>query len=178
MNVDATVHKLWIDYLVWIRDYIYLLILRRDGMPYVQDRLTRLTQEISAFFTPFYGEQVAKQFGDLLDRHVDLLAEYAAIVHANESPEPLRDALYANQDDIAKLLASINPYWDEAKWQALLQNQLYLEETLIWALHRNGYGEAIAKYDDIYANIDNIIDYMIEGLTKQYGSAPLQGPTG
>jgi hypothetical protein len=86
--------------------------------------------------------------------------------------------LYANEDDIAKLFASVNPYWDEAAWQGLLQNLSYLEETLIWTLHRNGYGEAIAKYDDIYANIDNIIDYMLDGLLKQFYSPSAQGPTG
>ena len=178
MDFDYAIHKLWIDYLVWIRDYIYVLMLRRDGMQYIEDRLTRLTTEVSSFFAPYYGDQVAKQFGDLLNRHVDLIAQYAAIVHANESPEPLREALYANQDDLANLLAAINPNWDASVWQGLYQNQTYLEEALIWSLHRNGYGDAIAQYDDIYANIDSIINYLIDGFVKQFGPAVPQGTAG
>ncbi len=171
---DYMIHKLWTDYLVWVRDYIYLLMLRRNGMQYVEERLTRLTTEVADFFTPFYGEQVAKQFGDLFKRHIDLISQYAAIVHANEAPEPLTEALYANADDMAQLFAAINPYWDEATWRRLLQTQSYLEEILIWALHRKGYGEAIVQYDDIYTNIEQIIAYMIDGFAKQFESAESQ----
>lgn len=171
MDIDYIIHKLWTDYLVWIRDYIYVAMQRQEGMQYVQERLTRFITEFADFFKTFYGEQVAEQYGDLLKRHIDLISQYTTIVHANESPAPLRDDLYANADDIAKFLASINPNWNETMWQKLLRTQTYLEEKLIWAIRSKGYGEAMAQYDEIYANIHKIIDYLINGIQKQFGSA-------
>lgn len=172
MSRDHMIHKLWIDYLVWVRDYIHLLMLRRNGLQYTEERLARLAADFADFFAPLYGEQTARQFGDLLMRHFRLLSEYTAIMHANEDPEPLREMLYANETDIAQLLTEMNPYWDETTWETLLQNQAYLEEALIWVLHRDGYGEAVAQYEDVYANIDRIVAYMIEGTTRQFEPAP------
>ena len=178
MDMDYTVHKLWIDYLVWVKDYIFLLMLRQSGMQYVEERLMRLTTEIVDFLMPYYGEQVAKQFGDLMKRHIGFISQYVAVVQSNEALEPIREALYADIDEMARLFASINPYWDETTWRTLLQNESYLEESMILALHHNGYGEAIAQYDDIYANTEKIIAYMTDGIKKQFGSDASQGVVG
>ena len=178
MDMDYTVHKLWIDYLVWVKDYIFLLMLRQSGMQYVEERLMRLTTEIVDFLMPYYGEQVAKQFGDLMKRHIGFISQYVAVVQSNEALEPIREALYADIDEMARLFASINPYWDETTWRTVLQNESYLEESMILALHHNGYGEAIAQYDDIYANTEKIIAYMTDGIKKQFGSDASQGVVG
>lgn len=169
MGWDNTIHKLWMDYLVWVKEYIYLLMRRQNGMQYVESRLVRLKNDFVDFLTPFYGEQVAKQLGDLLERHIGFISQYTAVMQTNEPTEPVREALYTDIDEIARLLAAINPYWDENTWRTLLQNQSYLEEEFIFALDR-GYGEAIAKYDEMYANIEQIIAYMKDGIAKQFGS--------
>ena len=76
---------------------------------------------------------------------------------------------YANADDIARFLAALNPYWDEATWQNLLQTQYFLEENFIWTLHNKGYADTIDQYDELYNSIEKIIDYMGDGITKQFG---------
>lgn len=168
MGWESEIYKLWIAYLVWIRDYIYLLMQRQGNMQYVEDGLERLANEFVDFWTQFYGEQNAQELGDYLKRHIDLLAEYTSTVHAGEETEPLRELWYANANDIAQYLASLNPYWDEATWRNLLMTQFYLEEYLILTLHSNGYSDTIKQYDDLYNSIDKIVHYTIEGINKQF----------
>lgn len=169
MDWEHEIHRLWIAYFVWVRDYIYLLMQRQGNMQYVEDGLEWLRKEFVDFWAQFYGDENAQQLGDLLQRHIDLLAEYTSTVHANEQTEPLRGLWYANADDIAQFLVSQNPYWEEATWRNLLYTQFYLEETLIWTLHNNGYADSIAQYEGLYNSIETIVDYTIDGIKKQFG---------
>lgn len=169
MDWEHEIYKLWIAYFVWVRDYIYLLMRRQGNIQYVVEGLDRFINAFVGFWTQFYGEQNAKQLGNLLQRHIDLLAEYTATLHENEATEPLRGLWYANANDTAQFLAAQNPNWDEATWRDLLQTQFYLEERLIWTLHNNGYSDTIAQYDDLYNSVDNIVTYTIDGIKKQFG---------
>lgn len=170
--------KLWIDYLVWVRDYLYALIRHGTDLRYIENRFTRIISDFSNFLTPYYGEEATKQFEDLLMQHIRLLSEFGATVHSAEDYVPLRDAYYSNANDIARFLAGINPNWEETAWQEILQRQFYLEEYLTWLLHREDYDEYISQYDNVYASIQQIISYMIDGIAKQFSlSYPsLQSP--
>ncbi len=161
--------QLWIAYLVWVRDYIFLLMQRQGNIQYAEEGLQRFLNDFEAFIAQFYGEENAKKLRTLLERHIDLLSEYTGTVHADEDIQPLRGMFYSNAAEIAQLLASLNPNWDETAWRELLVNQFYLEENMIQTLHQSGYADTAAQYDDIFDSIDQLVTYTVDGIEAQFG---------
>ena len=163
-----SIQKLWIDYFVWVREYLYELIRHRTNLSYFENRIIRNISDFSLFLTSFYGEDSAKQFEDLLMQHFRLISEFGATIHSEQDYRPLSDIYYANANDIARFLAGLNPNWDEGTWQELLRRQFYLEQYLIYLLHTEAYAEYISQYDDMYASIQQIISYMTDGIAAQF----------
>lgn len=58
--------------------WIFSLMLQRPDQRYVASRTLRNAPDFSEAFIPFYGEEAAKQFGDLLTQYIDLLSELSA----------------------------------------------------------------------------------------------------
>ena len=82
--------------------------------------------------------------------------------------ESLEKKWYANADEIAKFLASINPNWSEETWKNLLDDHLAM--TLNEALYRlqGKYEEDIRNYDAIQKEALIMADYMAGGIIRQF----------
>lgn len=168
MNWDQRIRDLWIDFLFWIRYYIRNLILSQRGPRYIAPRLLRNAGEFFDALLPFYGEENARRFEELLTQHVLLLSEFAATIRAGEDPEAQRTAWYANADDISRLFASINPYWDERVWQELFYQRFSLEESLLLRMRDGDFMGAIEQFDVAQLNVEQIANYMIDGISMQF----------
>ncbi len=113
MSWDQRIRDLWIDFLFWVRYYIRNLVFSPRGPRYLAPRLLQNASEFAEAFIPFYREENARRFGELLTQHVLLLPEFAATIRAGEDTEAQSVDWYAHAGEIAGFLASVNPYWDE-----------------------------------------------------------------
>ena len=82
--------------------------------------------------------------------------------------EQYEKAWYANADDIASYLASINPYWDQEQWQTLLYEHLKMTEQEAVDRLQGNYAADIKIYDAIEDDALAMADYMASGIIRQF----------
>ncbi len=75
---------------------------------------------------------------------------------------------YANADDIAEFLSSINPNWDARTWQSMLYEHLKLTEDEALQLLNGQYATSIAQYDAIQQQALKMADETARGVITQF----------
>ena len=104
---------------------------RHPDLSDVTKRLLRNPADFAAVLKPYYGIQSAMAFNKLLTDHLLIAAQLVIAAKADdvEAVQQERRKWYANADAIAAFLASVNPYWNRADWQAMLYEHLKLTES-------------------------------------------------
>lgn len=75
---------------------------------------------------------------------------------------------YANADEIAAFLASINPYWSERDWREMLHTHLALTKSEAVDMLNKKYGDSVSTYDQIEIEALQMADMMKTGIIKQF----------
>ena len=75
---------------------------------------------------------------------------------------------HENADQIAELLASMNPYWSEDDWSAMMYEHLELLSSNIENMLAGNYEESINEYDEIEMQALEMADMMSEGIAMQF----------
>ncbi len=170
MNLINIFRKLWEQHGLWTRSFIVSTAAGLDDLELVTQRLLRNPSDFAAELRNFYGTAKAKRFEDLLTGHLTIAAQLvnAAKNGDTETVNTSRKEWYRNADEIALFLASINPYWSQTEWQAMLYDHLELvENEAIYRLQKN-YAADIALYDIIEDQALAMADVMSAGIIKQF----------
>lgn len=86
----------------------------------------------------------------------------------NKAAEDAEREWYANADEIAALLGSINPYWSEESWKAMLHTHLVLVKAEAVDMLTKDYAAGIAVYDEIESQSLEMADMMFQGIIKPF----------
>lgn len=127
-GLSKHMRMLWEQHVVWTRLAILSMIFDLPDVDLVTERLLRNPKDFGAVLKPLYGEQVAARFEDLFTNHLTIAAELIKAAKSGDA-RAAADAekrWYANADEIAEFLASINPYWSEQQWKSMLYEHLEL----------------------------------------------------
>ena len=89
------------------------------------------------------------------------MAELASKIKTGADASMQLSKLEKNAEDTATLFFSLNPYWNEATWKEMLNNQYQLEEQLIRQINEGSFSMTIPTYDAIYQNALKMTAYMI-----------------
>jgi hypothetical protein len=165
--------KLWEDHITWTRLVIVGVI---GDLPAadLEESVKRLLQnqvDIGNAIKPFYGAEAGDQLTELLTDHILIAAE---ILQAAEDGNraALNDAIarwYANADDIAVFLNSLNPkHWPLEEMKAMMKEHLdlTLEEAVTYL--DGDYEASIAAYDKVHLQALEMADMLSEGIIKQF----------
>lgn len=168
MEWQREIEGLWLDFLFWIRYYIFSLMLQRRDISYVAARTLRNATDFADALSVYYGREAATQLEGFMMQHLILVAQIAATVSADQDHTPMKEAWYQSADDIASFLANANPHWEEAHWQELLRHRYDMEENLVILLHQQKYEEAVTQYDLAFGNARELTEYMVYGIAQQF----------
>lgn len=162
--------ELWEQHVYWTRFFIISTVSDLEDLKNVTNRLLQNPDDFAKLLTPFYGTKVAKQFADLLRQHLLIASDLVNAAKKQESGnvEIARRKWYANADEIAKFLASINPYWNEAIWKNLLYKHLEMTEREAVLRLNGNYSEDIKNFDSIEQQALKMADYMFSGIVQQF----------
>lgn len=163
--------KLWEQHVYWTRFFIISTAADLGDLEPVTKRLLRNPEDFAAALTPFYGEQIANQFKELLTQHLMIAADLinAAKKHETEKQDEAHKQWFANADKIAAFLAGINPNWSEKQWKNLLYDHLDMTEREAELRLGGKYAEDIELFDYIENEALKMADYMAEGMIQQFG---------
>jgi hypothetical protein len=170
LELNNILRQLWQEHVMWTRSFIISTAANLGDLPYVTERLLRNPGDFTAVLEQFYGPENAQRFQQLFTDHLTLAAQLVNDSKAGNTAaaDSARQKWYANADEIAAFLASLNPYWNQQEWQTMLYDHLAITEQEAGLRLSGRYAEDVALYDEIEAQALEMVDYMTQGLSRQF----------
>ena len=161
---------LWEQHIVWTRFTIISIIKNLLDIDVVTKPLLRNPIDFKSVLKPYYGDEIATEFSELFKSHLSITAELVKNAKAGKDEEctDAEKRWYANADEIAVFLSSINPYWCEESWKTTLYEHLTLTKSEAMNILTNNYAESITEYDEIENQAIKMAELMWSGMAKQF----------
>ena len=167
----SEMRRLWEDHITWTRLAIISLTTGSPDTDSTVGRLLRNQTDIGNAVKPFYGQAAGEELTKQLRNHILIAAEVIAATKAGDSAK-LADAQARwekNGDDIAAVLASVNPrFWKLAAMKAELRTHLKLTTEEVVARLQGRWAADVAAYDKIHRHALHLSDLLADGLIKQF----------
>ena len=170
LDLNNYVRLLWEQHIVWTRLTIISIVFGLPDVDLVTNRLLRNPKDFEALLKPLYGDRAASRFADLFTSHLVIAAELVKLAKAGDT-EAAADAekrWYANADEIAAFLGSINPYWSEQQWRTMLHQHLALTKSEAVNILTGKYAEGISVFEQNEKQALEMADVMTYGIIRQF----------
>lgn len=150
-----------------------VLKFRTDSIDAVYERLLREPVDIYRTARNFYGPHLSEQYLNYLTQQVINFRNLTeALIHNDYQAA---DRYWQNWNhtgaQIADFLVRINPYWERAQWQQLLQEYHLMIYYEILAILSGDYKREIEIFDRIVDHTIIMADYMSRGLMLNLAEA-------
>ncbi len=169
-TLNNLMRLLWEQHIYWTRMAILSIAYSLPDENFVTNRLLRNPKDFEAALKPFYGELIASQFANLFTSHFTIASELVKAAKANDSAAAAdaEKRWYANADQIAAFLGSINPYWSAQEWQKMLYNHLAMTKTEAVDILTQKYADGINVFENIEKEALEMADMMTQGIVRQF----------
>jgi hypothetical protein len=171
LDLRRDMRKLWEDHITWTR--LAIISLTTDS-PDTQATVGRLLQnqtDIGNAVKPFYGRAAGNALTRQLRRHIEIAADLIAAAKAGDQAK-VADAQTRwarNGDDIAAVLASVNPrHWRLPLMKAELRIHLRLTTAEVLARLQGKWAADVAAYERIHHHALHLSDLLSQGLAAQF----------
>ena len=153
LQISNTIRRLWMEHVLWTRFFIVSTAFNLPDLSLVTERLLQNPVDFAGELQPLYGRQKAMQFQELFTDHLLIAAKLVNAAKAGDTAEieKQRKNWYANAENIAIFLGTINPFWSVSVWRNLLFDHLRMTENEAVFTLTGQYEESIKEFDDIQA---------------------------
>lgn len=171
-ELNNRLRLLWEQHIYWTRAYILSVVFELPDTQAVLNRLLQNPNDFASVFRVFYGEEVASDFKNLFTEHLTIASELVNAAKAGDSvaAEDAEKRWYANADQIAEFLESINPYWSAEEWKKMLHEHLALTKMEAVNLLNKQYVDSITNFNNIEQQAMMMADTMTQGIVDQFSS--------
>ncbi len=161
---------LWEQHVYWTRMLIISIVFGLPDAEFVTNRLLRNPKDFAAVLRLFYGDDVASHFEKLFTQHLTIAAELVKAAKDGNSAAAAEaeKRWYANADQIAEFLGTINPYWSAQEWKKLLYDHLAMTKNEAVNMLTQKYDESINVFDNIEQQALLMADTMTQGIVRQF----------
>lgn len=170
VNLKLQWRKLWEDHVFWTRMVIINIADTPEGTNESVARLLQNYHDMEDAMRPYYGNETAEKYGDLLEEHLLIAADLVKAAKAGNSTAvaSLKTEWYDNADEIATFLSSINPNWNKQEEMGMWHG--HLNVTLDEAVARlsKNYTADLAAYDTVHEQALMMADMQSDGILKQF----------
>jgi hypothetical protein len=162
--------QLWEDHILWTRMVIMNIADTPGGTNESVTRLLQNYNDMEDAMRPYYGNETAEKFGDLIQEHLIIAANLVTAAKAGNSTAAaaLEKDWYANADEIATLLSSINPNWDKQAEIDMWHSHLATTKEEAVARLTKNYTADVAAYDKVHEQALMMADMQSSGIIKQF----------
>jgi hypothetical protein len=170
IDISNKFRMLWEQHGFWTRSAVMSLALDLPDVDFVVRRLLQNPKDFAQALKPFYGDKIAAKFSDLLTSHLTIAAQLVKAAKAgdNAAASEVEKQWYANADEIAAFLGSINPYWSQEDWRIMLHNHLELVKAeAVHAINKD-FEAGIRVFDEIERQALGMADVMSMGISNQF----------
>lgn len=161
---------LWEEHVNWTRMTIISIVFKLPDLPEVQARLLRNATDLGNCLRPFYGDQIADKYAELIKAHLVIAAELvtAAANGDTKAAAEKEKEWYRNADEISMFLSSINPYIDLEEIRKMLYMHLALTKQEAVTMIEGNFREDVAVFDEIEAQALEMSDMIADGIIRQF----------
>lgn len=169
-DLRLEMRELWAEHVVWTRMFIMSVADNTSDKTAVTTRLLKNYDDMADAMKPYYGNDTADKFGDLIEEH---LLTAAALVEAakagnNTAASAAETKWYENADEIAAFESSINPNLNETELMSLWHDHLKLTKGEAVARLTKNYTADIEAFDQIEVQANMMADSMADGIISQF----------
>lgn len=162
--------ELWEQHTTWTRATIVSLVFGLPDVDFVTNRLLQNPEDFGNAFKVYYGDRIGSKLRDLIREHLVIAAQLVKAAKAGDTKaeSEIEKRWYANGDEIAAFLDSINPYWSEEAWRKMYRTHLGLVKSEAVILLNKNYSAEASVYDNLETQALEMADMMIHGIIKQF----------
>lgn len=170
LNLRQQLRKLWEEHVAWTRMTLMDAAAGSPGLEQTANRLLRNATDMADALRPLYGDANANRFGNLIHDHLTIALDLVNAAKAGnaQAAQEAEKKWYANADQIAQFLNSINPYIDREAFRQMLYTHLALTKDEATSLLNRDYARSIALYDQIQNQALGMADAMANGIVRQF----------
>ncbi|MGE5527998.1 MAG: acetylglutamate kinase [Patescibacteria group bacterium] len=168
--LNNLMRMLWEQHAAWTRMTTISIAEGLADEELVTRRLLRNPADIAAVFRPLYGNEIAQKLNDLITTHLVLAAQLVKESKAGDTAAAAETERrwYANGEEIAAFLSSINPYWSREEMTRMWREHLDLVKAQAVARLNKDYAADIAFYDEGEQLLLRMADEFTAGLIRQF----------
>lgn len=169
-NVVNTIRELWIQYFIWMTDYLNNIVCIFGNTSFIIGRIREALQNFVTEFEKHYGHGNAITFEIFLINYLNDATNLLNAIKVGDigKASAARTEWYKNADDIANLFSTINPYWSKQEWQNLIYDHMRLVENQFIYRLNNQCTTEITRDENVNNQILKIANYMAEGIINQF----------
>lgn len=169
-DLKLKMRMLWEEHVVWTRMFIMSVADNTTDKALVTKRLLKNYDDMADALKPYYGDENATKFGDLIEEH---LLTAAALVEAAKAGNATAAASaekkwYNNADEIAAFESSINPHWNKTAQMTMWHDHLRLTKGEAVARLTMNYAADIDAFDQIEAQANMMADSWADGIISEF----------
>lgn len=165
--------KLWEDHITWTRMVIVGVF---KDLPCTNDYAGRLLQnpnDMADALRPYYGDEAADHFADLVTDHLTIAVEVlsAAKVGDTAAFEEANARWYANGEEIAALMTQLNPRgWPADESEMMWEEHLDATLAEAVAVLQDQCAADVQAYDTVHDMALEMADFFSDGVAQQFRS--------
>lgn len=162
--------SLWEEHVAWTRMAIISLVFNLPDVNFVVARLLKNATDMGEMIRPLYGDAAANRYTELIKEHLTVAADLvkAAIAKDQQAASMAEQKWYANADEIAAFLSSINPYLPESEMREMFYHHLDLTKQEAASMIDKNYKKDIEIYDKIERQAREMADTISEAMVRLY----------
>ncbi|CAH9018688.1 hypothetical protein [Candidatus Nitrosacidococcus sp. I8] len=112
-DLNFAMHTLWQQHMEWTNAAVAAFNSNPPAVTAIANRLIQNQVDIGNFMKPYYGESNGNNLTDLLKQHISDVVAIMTAAQAGDATtlNQAESDTFANAQDIADFLASLNPNW-------------------------------------------------------------------
>ncbi len=170
VELEKYMRALWDDHVFWTRMAIISIAAGSPDTDQTVARLLRNPVDLEKVFAVYYGDQTAAAVRELLKDHLTIAAELVMAAKLGDSKKATgaETRWYANADEIASALHSINPNWEKEPLAEMLYEHLKMTKDEAVARLDAVWGADIQIFDKVRGQAQMMADSLTEGIVMQF----------
>lgn len=170
ISLTRAMQRLWIDHVVWTRQYVIAAVDERPELDAATTRLLKNQEDIGNAIVPLYGKAAGKQLTALLREHILIAVDLVAAAKAGDQRKfKTYDKKWdQNAEDIATFLSGANPYLTKKDVADVLHVHLVLTKDEAVARISQDFEKDAATFDQIVTEILTLSDALSQAIVAQF----------
>ncbi|WP_082692773.1 acetylglutamate kinase [Bacillus sp. FJAT-29814] len=169
-RLSNSMRLVWEQHVYWTRLTINSIAFSLPDLDANTARLLRNATDMGNLLKPYYGNNVASKFSSLIREHLVIAAELVTAAKAGNQ-RAVADAerrWYANGEEIAEFLSTINPFISRREFQEMFFEHLALTEKEAVLILQRDFTRSIAVFDKIEEEALQMADTITAAIVRQF----------